>query len=171
MKKIKILTLLLCCLLSMSSCSQTLNKEDAKSRNKADSIIEKFLEKETKNRSYVLFSTTDENYIIIIENTNSYNEFYIKDSKEIVPGNTYSKPNELLKKMFNKDIYQKEFITFKSDFFMPDGYELSSGNITYFVLKDENRNRYGEARLSVLIKPNPIDGEIYAYLVEKLLKQ
>lgn len=70
--------------------------------------------------------------------------------------------------MFNKNIYQKEFITFDSDFFKPH-YEISSGSITYFVYKINNQ-RLGEARLSFFIKPNPIDVEVYLYLTNKILE-
>ncbi len=171
MKKTNLIVLLFCCFLSISSCSQTLNEEDLKSRNNADNLIEKLLDEEVKGRNYVLLCIEGQNCIVIVENKDSYNEYYIKNSKEVISGNTYNKSNKLLNKMFNKEIYQKGFITFNSDFFKPDGYEVSSGNITYFVFKDKSRNRYGEARLSVLIKPNPIDSEVYTYLIEKLINQ
>ena len=71
--------------------------------------------------------------------------------------------------MFDKTVYHDGFITFDSDFYQPNGYELASGNLTYFVFKDENGFKYGEAKLSVFIKPNPIDGDVYFYLVSQIL--
>ncbi len=70
--------------------------------------------------------------------------------------------------MFQISNYKQDYITFDSDFFKPE-YEISSGNITYFVLVDENKKRYGEARLSVFIKPNPIPTDIYLYLVNRII--
>lgn len=169
MKTINLLTLLLCSLLSLCSCSQSMNEEDIISREKADNIIRKKLEKETNGRNYVLFSIANSNYIVIVENKDNYSEYFIKNSSDVVIGTTYDKQDKLFEKMFNTSIYKKEFITFESSFFKPKGYEMSSGNITYFVFKDKNRKRYGECRLSVLIKPNPIDSEIYVFLSKKLL--
>lgn len=86
----------------------------------------------------------------------------------ILKDTTLNLSGELAKRMFDKTIYRDDFITFDSDFFKPE-YEASSGNITYFVMKDKHGKRYGEARLSIFIKPNPIDSAVYSYLVERLL--
>ena len=87
---------------------------------------------------------------------------------KVLPDASKPEVRKAVEKMFDKGIYKKEFITFDSDFFKPE-YENSSGNVTYFVFKDKNGERYGEAILSVFIKSNPIDVEVYQYFIERIL--
>ncbi|WP_273016016.1 MULTISPECIES: hypothetical protein [Leeuwenhoekiella] len=157
--------------LSLISCSQKLDRSELISRQSAERIIENTdLAQKVRGSSYVLFSISDIFYIVIVEGEKTYEEYYINSEKgnKLVKKATYKKSDELLKKMFNSDNYKNEFISFDSEFF-GSGYELSSGNLTYFVLKNEEGERYGEARLSILIEPNPIDDEVYNYLTQKLL--
>lgn len=69
--------------------------------------------------------------------------------------------------MFDTSRYRTDFVTFNTDFYK-SGYDTASGNITYFVLKDREGKSYGEARLSVFVKPNPIDAEIYLNLINRV---
>ncbi len=160
-------------LLALMSCSAKLSNVDNESRFNADKTVSLFLSDDIKDCKHIIFSVAEKDFIIIVEKPNYYVEYFYNKSKNIVNVKKdkviYNKPNELFKKMFNKDIYRKEFITFNSDFFSPE-YEISSGNITYFVLKDEKSKRYGEARLSFFIKPNPIDAEVYLYLTNRIME-
>lgn len=160
------------CSFSIVACSQQLNEADKQSRQKADKVVESQLKEEIEGRNHIIFSVADKDFIVLVENTGSYKEYYIRsiDNGEvkILKDTTLSLSGELAKKMFDKTIYRDDFVTFDSDFFKPE-YEASSGNITYFVLKDKQGKRYGEARLSVFIKPNPIDSSVYSYFVERLL--
>lgn len=78
------------------------------------------------------------------------------------------KSDSILEKAFDKKLYHKEYITFNSPFYKYN-HAQSEGNLTYFYLYKEGI-KYGEARLSVFIKPNPIDNQIYDYLRNVLLK-
>lgn len=171
MKLIKVV--LLSITLILTSCSAKLTSADIISRTNADKIIEENELDNVKGFNHIIFSVAEKDFIIIVEKQDCYIEyFYKKGNDNIITKNTkviYNKPNDLLKKIFNKTIYKKDFITFNSKFFSPQ-YEISSGNITYFVFKDEKDKRYGEARLSFFIKPNPIDAEIYLYLTNQILK-
>lgn len=161
--------LLIFCGMSFSGCSQKLNPEDELSRKNADRIANEIFANETKGKEYIIFSVSEKSFLIIVNLEHSYKEyFYNSESKIKTKEVIVKKPNDLFSKMFNKNIYQKEYITFDSDFFKPH-YEISSGSITYFAYKINNQ-RLGEARLSFFIKPNPIDAEVYLYLTNKILE-
>ncbi|WP_296151655.1 hypothetical protein [uncultured Flavobacterium sp.] len=170
MKFIKILVI---CFFVLSSCSSRLSDIDRFSRNNADKVVDSIFGDEIKGFNYLIFSVAEKDFIIIIEKSNSYEEYFYNDkieySKIIENKIIYKKEDVFFKKMFNKDIYNKEFITFNSKFFNPS-YEISSGNITYFVFKNEKGHRFGEARLSFFIKPNPIEPDIYIFLTNEILK-
>lgn len=160
------------CSFSIVACSQQLSEADKQSRQKADNVVKSQLKGEIEGSNHIIFSVADKDFIILVENPSSYREYYIRSMDDgetkILKDTTLSLSGELAKKLFDKTIYRDDFVTFDSDFFKPE-YEASSGNITYFVLKDRQGKRYGEARLSVFIKPNPIDSSVYSYFVERLL--
>ena len=66
---------------------------------------------------------------------------------------------------FELQNYSSAFITKMSDA------EYIRGNSSYFVVKDENGNRYGEFCLSSFTSPMPIDGKLYGYIVRRLSEQ
>lgn len=155
--------------ISFSGCSQKLRPEDDISRRNADNIASEIFAKETSGNNYIMFSVAEKSYLVIIDVKDTYEEyFYNSESKRKSDVTIIKKSNQLFNKMFDKTNYKKEFITFDSDFFKPH-YEVSSGNITYFVFKSNNQ-RLGEARLSFFIKPNPINVEVYLYLTTKILE-
>ncbi|GGZ39348.1 hypothetical protein GCM10007049_35920 [Echinicola pacifica] len=164
----RILTLLILCSFSIQACSQRLSEADLRSRKVADSLLESQLQKEIEGKSHVIFSVADKEMIVVVKNTDSFKEFYLNKDTGIIKDTTLMASDPVIIKMFDKSIYREGFTTFNSGFF-ESGYEISSGSITYFVFKDEQGKRYGEARLSVFIKPNPVDTEVYAYFVEKLI--
>ncbi len=144
MKKIRIVILTLLCLISLSACSQSIDEAGKISREKADSFIENNFKEEVKGNKHLIFSVSDKNFLLIVEKGDVYEEYFVDTEnknrkKEKV---IYRKADKILEKMFELSNYKREYITFDSDFFKPE-YEMSSGNITYFVLKDENKKRYG----------------------------
>lgn len=171
MRMFKIIIITLCFSCFNISCAQKLSEIDMTSRQNAESIINTYFSDKVENSSYVVFSIADKDFVVVIEKEKAYKEYYIrKDSTEKniqIKDTIYNKSNALFKKMFNKELYHKEFITFTSDFFKPE-YELAKGNSTYFVLKNEEK-RYGEVRLTVFVQPNPIDFEVYNYLVHRTI--
>ena len=171
MKKILILIIILN---SGYSNSQEMNDFEKESRIKADLVFEKTAKSQSENLPYLLLSSGNINYLIIIDKKTFYTQITAflnpKQSVEIKAVKTIKKPNEILEKAFNKSLYHKGFIGFESEFFK-NGYEIASGTTTYFVMKDSERNRFGESSLSFFIKPNPIDVEIYNYLTNKMLEE
>jgi hypothetical protein len=155
----------------LSCCSQKLDNSALQSRQKAEFLTDQYLKNRVKECNYVLFSAADTDYIILVENKDSsYTEYFMRISNEIKAGtikDTTIATSKLMRKIFDYKLYKEDFVTFNSDFFKK-GYENSSGNITYFVFKNKNGKRYGEARLSVFVNPNPIDAEVYTYFVERL---
>jgi len=173
MKQLKFIYLTILLLgISMQGCSQNGPiKEDYVSRENAENIIsEKFKEK-IKEKNFVVFSIAEKDYLVVIENEDEYTEYYTQyQDGKITSSITFSvgKEDRLYKKMFDKSGYRTDFVTFNTAFFKPS-YEKASGNITYFVLKDKKGKSYGESRLSVFVKPNPIDAEVYLNLVNRVL--
>jgi len=172
MMKIVIISFWLCLLCLSNVTGQQVGEADIFSRRKAESVVNKHLGNKADKHCHLVFSVSDSWYLIIIEKEGSFEEYYIKadtlKSSRLVKTSTVAKSNELLKKAFNPNLYYKGYVTFDSDFYK-SGYEMSEGNITYFYFKDKKGNKYGESRLSVFIKPNPIDDQIYNYLRLKLL--
>jgi hypothetical protein len=117
-----------------------------------------------------LFSIADKWYLVIVQNHNIYYEYYIKSdtSNKKITVKKIVKHRQILSKAFNENLYQRGYITFNSSFYKNNNVE-SDGNITYFYLM-KNGIKYGEARLSVFIAPNPINQKVYNYLLFSLLK-
>lgn len=157
---------------SMQGCSQNKPiKEDYVSRENAEKLINENFKSKVDGKNFVLFSVAEKNYLIVVENDNEYMEYYSEyEDGKITTSKTFSvdKKNRLYQKMFDKNSYRTDFVTFNTDFYK-SGYDTASGNITYFVLKDSKGKSYGEARLSIFVKPNPIDAEVYLNLVNRVL--
>lgn len=160
-----------CSLFMCQSCAQPLTKEELASRDAADYVISKHFKDKVKNKDYIVFSVGDAQFIILTKNQNTYLEYYFDKSREetVVLDTLFQNDTEVFKRMFDKSSYHKDYISFGSDFYK-NGYEISSGNITYFSYVTRHGKRYGESRLSFFIKPIPIEPDIYFYFTERILK-
>lgn len=154
--------------------SQELDSADILSRHKASNLIKKHFVKEISNKQHLLFSIKDEWYLIITKGKekNKIEEYYVRlDSLNNIVSSKKTiieKPEKFIKKAFNKNLYNKDFINLNSDFYKL-GYEISSGNPTYFYFMDSEGNLYGESKLTTLIKPNPVDSKVYNHLMVRAL--
>lgn len=169
----KFALLILCCSMYLIGCSQSLSEADLISREKVEIILnDELISDNVKKKDHIVFSVADQNFIVLVKELDAYREYYIKmeegENFEILSDIIVQLSNELTNSMFDKTKYNEGFITFNSSFYK-DGYEVSSGNITYFVFKDKKGNRYGESRLSMLVKPNPIDSSIYSYFIKRII--
>ena len=136
--------------------------------------VRELLHSEISNKEYVILSIAGKNTILILsEGNDCYREYFLvkndKSNSLEVKKSKKIKSSQILEDMFADSIYRKEFITFDSEFFQPNGYEFSLGELTYFVFINKNGDKLGEARLSVFINPNPINQEIYMYLIRRIL--
>ncbi len=134
--------------------------------------VSELCSKYTSGNKYLLFSIADTWYLMIVEKGNRYEEYYvIKDGLEafMLKKRTIRGNNKVLDKAFNKDIYHQGFIDLNSPFYS-EGYKASSGNKTYFYFKDINGDIHGESLLTTIINPNPIDTEVYNFLLYQLLR-
>jgi hypothetical protein len=163
--------LLICLFFSISSHSQNNTSANA---SKEVTAVQAQLSEKIEGRERVVFGIADTNFLVIVKEGKKYVEYYLvrkyNDSIPKLIKTKKKKENDLYIKMFDKTLYQDEFISFDSGFYQPNGYEVASGNLTYFSFQDENGKNYGEAKLSVFIKPNPIDTTVYYYLVQQVLK-
>jgi len=159
-------------LIVAQSCAQKLSKENEMSRLAAENVIDKYLKNEVKDKNYIVFSSGDIQFVVLVKDSDSYHEYFIDNSDKgsaYMQDTLFQSKDELFKKMFDLDSYHKSYTSFDSEFYK-NGYEISSGNITYFALVTKDRAKYGESRLSFYVKPNPIDAEVYLYFTERLLK-
>ncbi|MDH7444175.1 hypothetical protein [Aquimarina sp. 2201CG14-23] len=158
----------------LTSCKgQNLNDFLEKSQIKSSLVTNEVLRKKGNNKNpYLLFSISDSLYLIIENTDSSYLEKIVEltdnEVVNILSVKKNEKSNYILQKGFNKENYYKEFISFESDFYK-DGYEIAQGSKTYFVMVDTLGYKYGESILSIIVRPNPIDEELYGYLASKLL--
>jgi hypothetical protein len=137
--------------------SQNLSHADSISRIGANNIIEKHFDKIIEDDSYVLFSIEDKWYLILIKKPKGYEEYYVY-------GDTATKINN--GKCFNRK-QKKQILTLAFDKSLY--HKISQGNITYFYYKDKDGRVYGESKLTAIIKPNPINENLYNYLLSQLL--
>jgi len=168
----KIQLVLFFVLIPFASFPQTLLSPWAlKSRQRADSVVNTLLNKEAASCPIIVFSAADKFFIVEVKKNDGFYEYYFeresRGRRRAINKTIFSISDKLKKKMFDTTIYRKGYITYESDFFKSPP-KVASGGITYFVLKDENGKRFGEARLSEFVYPNPIDPHIYLYFVQKL---
>lgn len=168
----KYVFILLCNICSLYAYSQELGNLGSTSQYKANLIIEKHLPDKIENKNYLLFSIKDEWYLIVIKNTDYFEKYFMTEDTLIIvtDKNCFKKQKEkkILTYAFDNNKYHNGYINLNSDFYS-NGYEVSQGNTTYFYLKDKDGNVYGEANLTTIIKPNPIDNKVYSYLLSNLL--
>ncbi len=152
----------------LSACSAQKKADNISIEMSEDIINNNFKSDEGKKR--LLFSISDKWYLVIVQQEGQYEEYYLEvDSsgtkKSLI--DEIKSPSVILDKAFDIKLYSKNYIDYTSD----KEYELTQGNKTYFVLKNELNEKYGEFSLSVVIKPTPINKEVYNYLVTKLMRQ
>ena len=88
----------------------------------------------------------------------------IRLEKDVLSGN-----HEIMNIAFDRSRYHNGLVDFDSSFFK-NGYELSMGGPTYFVFYDETGRRVGETKLTLFVKPNPINEKVYKYLANQLIE-
>jgi len=158
--------LLILCLVSIKLDAQKIDPADSISRLKSAALIKAEFHDEQDRLNHLLFSIADKEYLIVIEKPNEYDEYYFdigvpskKEKKCIV----VLKPNSVLKKAFNPQLYQKDYISINSDYFKSKRVFFTGAN-TYFYLM-RNGVKIGEAGLTIAIRPNPINKKVYKYLL------
>jgi hypothetical protein len=157
------------------------------SRAKADIVLSKF---DTISGKKILYSLLNKEYYIIIQSDTYYKEYIVSiDSicnilgiKEIDNSNKIRElkskkilskskrkflqrleaDRQTVKEAFNTSQYGTELITS-----VPNATYVA-GVPSYFVMKDESNNRYGEYSLSSITVPCPINPDLWAYLVREL---
>lgn len=137
------------------------------SRAKADTVFNKF---GTIQGIKLLYSLRNRDYYLIIKEGDNYKEYYVamdSSNNVIVMRNLKNKKKErkLLSQAFELSKYRLDFVTK-----MPNATYVR-GEPSYFTIKDEKGKRYGEYSLSSLTLPNPIDGELYGYLLRRTIEQ
>lgn len=146
------------------------NKVDSLSRLarvKADAVLSSL---DTLRANSLLYSISNENYLIIHKAAGRYQQLYIRtDSAGRIKTRRSIRLSDrypgLLRKAFDLQQYKTGFVTAVPH---PD---VVQGELSYFVIKDQNEKRYGEFYLAVLTKPNPLPADIYNYLFSTLVRE
>ncbi len=192
MKKISTICFTICITCFCYSQSEWKSMYDSlglESRVKADIVLSKL---DTTLGKKILYSLQDRDYLIIFKQDSCYKEYVLKvDSvcnvlaikeidndekiKKLKAKRFLSKSNrkllkclledkQTIKDAFDTSQYSTGFITS-----MPDATWVA-GVPSYFVMKDEKNKRYGEYSLSSITTPCPINPDLWAYLIRKLLE-
>jgi len=164
MKKILTLILFVLPFICYSQDKETFSDFSSnRSREKADSVLGKI---EHVHGLKMLYSVNDSEYYIIIKDKEHYQEYFVvvpKTGKGKVRRLSAEKTNRMiLSRIFRLKKYHTGFVTK-----MPDA-KFLQGDLSYFVVKDDSGNRYGEFSLPFLVVPPPIDTNVYAYLTTRI---
>jgi hypothetical protein len=149
---------------NMESISDSIAKV---SRQKANLVLASF---DTIKSSKVLYSIEDRHYYIIIDDKSSnFNQYYILTNSEgqIIKIKLLQIDQEEHKLLLNINPfklsqYHKNLIT------SVEKSKYVEGKLSYFVVKDLNKNSFGEFSLYTLTLPTPINPKLYGYLSRRL---
>ncbi len=159
------------------------------SRAKTDTVLSWF---ETISGRKMAYSLKNEDYYIIIHSDGAYKEYVVsidsachivsmkKIDHDSIIENLKTKRHlsgkqrkelkrletdrQMLKEVFDLKQYHTDPITN-----MPNAIYVA-GVPSYFVIKDEHNNRYGEYCLSSITIPCPINPDLWVYLIRELME-
>lgn len=159
------------------------------SRAKADTVLSRF---GTISGRKMAYSLKNEDYYIIIHSDSAYKEYVVsidsaghivsmkKIDHDSIIENLKTKRHlsgkqrkelkrletdrQMLKEVFDLKQYHTDPITD-----VPNAIYMA-GVPSYFVIKDEHNNRYGEYCLSSIIIPCPINPDLWIYLIRELME-
>ena len=166
----------------------TIDSLALESRSKADLILAAF---DSLPGKKILFSLQNRDYHLIIQLNNGYKEYIVKTDNfcniitflEIENEKTIEtlKKKRILSRKNRRKLKQlQDSIQMLSDAFDINQYNTDfttsvpnatyiGGVSSYFVLKDEKNNRYGEYCLSSLTAPCPINPSLWLYLINAIM--
>ncbi|MGL5682733.1 MAG: hypothetical protein ACRDDZ_06705 [Marinifilaceae bacterium] len=158
-------------LLSKYCYSQNLEYADSVSRAKADIVLSYF---DNIQSSKLLYSIEDR-YFYVLLNENSFLKEYVIIMDSL--GNTSNaeklikltrRDKKLLKKIapFDLSKYSTDNIIKSSN-----AVDFTFGRLSYFVVKDNKGNRFGEFRSYMPNETMPINLMLWAYIIRKLSEQ
>ncbi|CAM1343081.1 hypothetical protein [Tenacibaculum amylolyticum] len=159
-------------LLVLVSFTNTNNKELQYPVNNptANKVIHTVFKKKAPSQ-YTLFSIEDTWFLIIERKHNEYIQHFVCINKnndiKTIESNVIKENLTVLNRAFNKNIYHQNYIDLNAGFYTV-GRKFSTGKPTYFCYKDTDGKIYGEASLTTVIQPNPIDLSVYGFLLDKL---
>ncbi len=174
--------------LTAVKCAQIRDSIARVSRAKADAVLENF---DTIQGKKILYNLKDKDYYIIIQTNGNYHEYIVATDSIGNISNCRKMGNDILiKKLESKKCLSKkkrkilerlkqnreiiinsfDISQYSTDLItmMPSEHDLTDTH-SYFVLKDENCNRYGEYSRNVLTKPSAINEDLEIYLCVELI--
>jgi hypothetical protein len=136
----------------------------------ATTIIKDFFSN-TEPKQYLLLSESNVKYIIIEKKEKGYVQHFIKVNhrNQIIStkSNKVLEDETVLNRAFQKEVYRRDYVNLDAPLFQTRN-SFSEGSKVYFYYKHSDGRKYGEASLTSIIHPNPIDLSIFGYLMNKL---
>lgn len=179
-----------CCCYSQNNGYDFFTKRGYISRGKADYLLSRFDSIQGKR---ILYSLQDKYYYLIIQQDSIYKEYAVKtdsignvlilvkidhnqEIEKLSRKKFLSKKKRRLleflkegrntiREAFDTSQYKREFITNMPNASHAEGYP------SYFVMKDEYNNRYGEYSLFSFTVPCPIKMQLWVYLIRECTAQ
>ena len=160
--------ILLLLIFSKFCYSQNLQYADSVSRAKADIVLSYF----DSIQGYKLLYSIEDKYFYVLLNENSLLKEYVitmdssrnvNNVKKLIKLTRQDK--KLLKRLapFDLSKYGTDYITKSSNIA-----DFTFGRLSYFVIKDDKGNRFGEFRSFMPNETVPINLILWAYIVRKL---
>ena len=139
------------------------------SRAKADKVLMCF---DTLEYPKLLYAILDKDYYVLIKDKESYKEYYIAidSTGKVIELRSLKRTKRENKKLYQLKPFELQNYKTVLITMMPDATYVR-GNLSYFVVKDENEKRFGEFCLSTFTLPMPIEGKLYGYLARRLSEQ
>lgn len=158
MKVLFILTILF-----LGSCPSNLIVKNSKSYQNTSHNFEQLINK----REHIYFSIEDKWRLIVLKESDEFKlYFYCPDEKSkarSIVKKLDDSQKSILNEAFVKKAYDWKYVDLNSDYYSK-GYDYSNGSKTHFYYQDKNGVKHGESRLTVIIKPNPLNTDLYNLL-------
>jgi len=148
--------------------------EDSLERIQSAQFISKYFHNTLQKSNYILFSVGNQQYLIIVEREQLYDEYYFNEDTsqnfKNYQAKTFKvpKPDSTLTKTFSENQYPKGIITIYSDFFK-DKQPFFAGLSSYFYLS-KSGEIFGEEHLTLIVNPSPMGKDVYKYILTELVR-
>lgn len=131
--------------------------------------IESYFQNVLEDNSYIIYSSKNKLLLYIQIEMNFYEIIFESSNEEEYKLKSFAvMDNNLMNSIFNKDKYQKGY----SDVLIIDstkGLISLNGLPTYFVYKENINKIYAEYILSMVVKPVPMDYDLYKFFTSKIV--
>lgn len=132
------------------------------------SVIEHTMKDLLLDNSYLVYSSKYQLFLFV-RLKDSYIEFeYAKQNNDWILSKISQNNHYMMKELFDKKNYIEGYIDSSSEFYYENDYIAINDGLTYFKNNFEG-NDYAEYVLAIILKPVPMNKDVYRYISFKLL--